>query len=186
MKLGILGGSFNPPHLGHLVIAESACMSLRLDAVLFVPCNIPPHKSNEAVIASRHRLIMTALAIAGNPRFKLYAQEIERGGVSYTVDTLRQLHKRYPRSRLYLLMGADLCTQFSSWKEPAEIKKLAQLVVVTRQGHGCTMKSVVEVGMPRLEISSSLVRQFVKEKRSIRYLVPDKVKKYIEQKRFYR
>lgn len=186
MKLGILGGSFNPPHIGHLVIAESVRAALRLDTILFVPSNIPPHKSNEKVVPSRHRLIMTALAIAGNPWFKLYAQEIERGGVSYTVDTLRQLHEKYPRAGLYFIMGADLCSQFFSWKEPAEIKKLAQLVVVTRQGHGCTMKSVIEVNMPRLEISSSFVRQCVKERKSIRYLVPDKVKKYIEQKRFYR
>jgi nicotinate-nucleotide adenylyltransferase len=129
---------------------------------------------------------MTALAIAGNPRFKLYSREIERGGVSYTVDTLRQLREKYRRAGLYFIMGADLCSQFSSWKDPAEIKKIAQLVVVTRQGHGCTMKGVIEVNMPRLEISSSLVRQYVKEKKSIRYLVVDKVKKYIEQKRFYR
>lgn len=186
MKIGILGGSFNPVHIGHLILAERVCSELSLDRIFFVPCNIPPHKPDETLVPARARLRMVAMAIRGNPCFDILDCEIKRGGVSYTVDTLEDVRKTFPGSALFLIVGSDLCKKFHTWKDPQRIKKIAHIVTVTRGGTSCRLHGSGMISIPRIEVSSSLIRQCIKEGTSIRYLVPDAVKKYIEKKKLYR
>jgi nicotinate-nucleotide adenylyltransferase len=116
MRIGILGGTFNPPHLGHLILAEEVREKLNLDKIFFIPTNIPPHKSTESV-SSWHRFNMVKLAIKSNPYFEVLDLEIKRGGVSFTIDTIKELKSKFPRDEFYLIVGSDLASTFSTWKD---------------------------------------------------------------------
>ena len=131
-RIGLFGGTFDPPHLGHLVLAEWARMRLRLDRVVFMPAGTPPHKRGRRLTDAAHRLAMTRLAVRGNPAFVVSAFEARRAGPSFTVDTLRHLRGRQPGARFYLLMGADSLADFPTWHQPGEIARLATLVVAAR------------------------------------------------------
>ncbi|OQX80240.1 MAG: hypothetical protein B6D56_05440 [Candidatus Omnitrophica bacterium 4484_70.1] len=133
MKIGILGGTFNPPHIGHLILAQEILFKLRLDKIFFVPANIPPHKNKELTPAY-HRINMIKLAIKENNKFEVLDWEIKRGGISYTVDTLRELKNAFPKDELYLIIGSDLANDFSNWKDYKEIFRLAKVVVALREG----------------------------------------------------
>lgn len=187
MRIGIFGGSFNPIHVGHLVVAERVAETLRLDRVLFIPTAHTPLKKDRDLASPRHRWTMLRLALRGHPRFQAWDLEIRRGGVSYTVDTLRELRKRL-KANLFLIVGADAVDLFPRWKAPEEVRRLATLVVVTRPGHSPRrrMPKMIMVRVPLLEISGTEIRDRLRRGRSVRHLVPEAVERYLLRKRPYR
>jgi len=186
VKLGILGGSFNPVHLAHLVIAERAAEAAALDRVLFVPAAVSPLKSGRDLAPAADRWAMLKLAIRGNPLFRASDLEIRRGGVSYTIDTLRELRRR-TGAELHVVLGADAARLLPRWKSIDAVKRLARFVIVSRPGHrvrpGLPKGHIVEV--PLLEISSTEIRERVRRGLSIRYLVPGPVERHIRRKGLY-
>jgi nicotinate-nucleotide adenylyltransferase len=197
-RVGILGGTFNPPHLAHLVCASEAAAQLRLDRVLLTPVAMPPHKDTQMDPGPEERLELCRLAIQGDERLAVCDLEVSRGGPSYTVDTLRALHERDPEDQLTFILGGDIALGFPTWHEPEAVLGLATLAVAERAG--ARRADVAErleeafpgqgtlefFDMPRIDISSSEVRHRVAGGRSIRYLVPDLVADRIEQGRLYR
>ena len=189
--LGLFGGSFDPPHLAHLIAAECAVEQFSLDRVLFIPAGLPPHKTDRRLASSGDRLAMTELAIQGNDRFAVDPLELERPGPSYTIDTLLQLRKRYQPESLTLIIGADMLAIFPSWHRSEEILGLARVAVLPRPGTTAAMipeglsDRVTALKMPLIEISSTMIRERIQHGRSTRYLVPDAVGAYIKQHRLY-
>ena len=197
MNLGIFGGTFNPIHWGHLVLAETAREQLSLDRLLFIPTFRPPHKPAEALLPGRARLVLITLAIRGNPAFAASDLELRRRGVSYSIETVRTLRAQYPRAALFLVIGADMAAV--RWRAWDELTRLCTIVVAGRpqvaalaraRGFTPTPKSLVwgftRLSMPLLEVSSSEIRHRLRAGRSIRYLVPPAVERYIRQHRLYR
>ena len=202
MKLGIYGGSFDPVHYAHLLLAETAREQLALDQVWFVPAATAPHKQDrEASTAAKQRIEMLELAIAGHEAFRVCTLEIDRGGVSYTVDTLQTIHEQLPDAELFLLMGADSLADLLTWREPARICELAWPVVSRRHaapepdfallGHLAPPARLLAIEqmrlqMPIMELSSTDLRQRAAEGRSLRYRTPRAVEQYIAAQRLYR
>ena len=196
MRVGILGGAFNPPHIGHLVCAQEAIGQLDLEKVVFVPTARPPHREIEQDPGIEVRVELCEAAIAGDDRFQLSRIELDREGPSYTVDTLREMHKASPGDELFLLMGGDQAAALSDWHEPEEVLKLAVVAAVERVGHSRNAisiklgrlkgaRDVVVLAMPVMQVSSSLVRRRVADGKPIRYLVPDRVEEYIRERNLY-
>jgi nicotinate-nucleotide adenylyltransferase len=197
-RIGILGGSFNPPHIAHLVCASEAVAQLSLDRVLLTPVAAPPHKEAEQDPGPQARLELCRLAIAGDERLGVCDLEVLRGGPSYTVDTLRELHARTPEDHLTFIVGGDIALGLPSWHEPEAVLGLARLAVAERSGSGReeivarlsgqfgAAATVVFFDMPRLDISSSEIRRRVAQGAPIRYLVPDRVAEQIARGRLYR
>jgi len=197
-RIGILGGTFNPPHLAHLVCAAEAASQLDLERVLLTPVAQAPHKEAEHDPGPQERLELCRLAVAGDERLEVCDLEVRRGGSSFTVDTLRELHAQTPEDDLTFIVGGDIALGLSSWHEPEAVLELATLAVAEREGAG--HEDVAEhlrasfpeapppvfFDMPRLDISSSQIRRRVAEGRSIRYLVPDPVAEHIARGRLYR
>lgn len=184
-QIGIMGGTFNPVHIAHLVAAEQAMTKLRLDEVWFIPDNIPPHK-DAPLTSARDRAAMLDLATRDNPRFRVKLLELFRGGVSYTVDTLRYLKENAPENEYYLIMGSDQVNSFHTWKEPDEIAKMVTLVGIRRPGYPQDPQyPLIWVDAPDIRLSSTAIRLSVKTGTSIRYLVPEKVREYIKEKGLY-
>jgi nicotinate-nucleotide adenylyltransferase len=192
MKLGIFGGTFNPPHSGHLIIAEHVRESLALDKVLFVPCAIPPHKQDLDIVEAHHRIEMLEYAVQGNRHFVVSDLEIERGGVSYSVETLTELSRVHPHDELFLLIGMDNMSDFHTWKEPEQILRLAHVVVMARPGVQVNREkwkfaeTAILCDVPEIGISSREIRKKVHDGKSIRYLVTAAVEMYIYQHQLYR
>lgn len=194
MRLGIFGGTFDPVHLGHLIIAETACNELQLESVLFMPAPNPPHKNAEQLTDVSHRLAMLQFALGGNPRFTISTLELQRPGPSYTVDTLHLLKilPEYREATFYLIIGADSLRDFHKWRAPETIMQLAKLVVYPRaedmavSAASSVTKSYHLLHGCVLEISSTDIRHKVKNNISIRYLVPDAVQHYIEAHGLYK
>lgn len=198
VRLGVFGGTFDPPHVGHLMVAQDVAEALALDRLLFVPSAIPPHRppsgpSGPAASAAL-RLEMTRAAVAENGRFEVSDVEFRREGPSYTVDTLRELRRMQPEAELHFLMGADQLARFGSWKEPVEVSRLARLVVMERQGDRPADQPAEEtvegvrfevVSVLRIDISSTEVRARIAAGRSVRYLVPEEVRRIIEDTGLY-
>ncbi|MCF7908461.1 MAG: nicotinate (nicotinamide) nucleotide adenylyltransferase [Candidatus Omnitrophica bacterium] len=185
MKIGILGGTFNPPHLGHSVLAIEAMEQLKLDKVLLVPTNIAPHKQNDKVEVAR-RLDMISLAFSQDKRFKIEDCEIKRGGTSYTIDTIKELKDKYPDDQFYLIIGSDLANDFSSWKDYQEVKKLIKIAVACRNNYPLKEKDdFILLDIAQLYISSSQIRQLFKEGHCIEHLVKDRVFEYIKKHNLY-
>ena len=184
MRTGVLGGSFDPVHHGHLILARAAMEELGLDRVIFVPANISPHKTASVPAGSEDRLEMVRLAIAGEPGFEASDCELLRPPPSYMVDTLRELKARHPDDDLCLLIGADNVAKFETWHEPDEIRRLARIAVLDRA------QATADCGWPVIrkfvEISSTDIRARVAAGRSIRYLTPDAVCDYIAVNGLYR
>jgi nicotinate-nucleotide adenylyltransferase len=188
-RLGLLGGTFNPPHIGHLVCAQQALAELELDRVLLVPVHEPPHKAVEIDPGVEHRVELCRRAVEGEERLAVSLVDAEVPGPSYTVDTLRRLHERCPGDDLTFLVGGDMALSLPTWREPATILELAELGVAEREGvrradiaerlTGLGADRIRFFDMPRLDISSSLIRRLVAAGRPIRYLVPDAVAAYI-------
>lgn len=200
-RVGILGGTFDPVHYAHLVIAEEVYAALGLAEMVFVPAGHPPHKSGSMVASAHHRLAMLELAIAGNPHFSISRVDLERPGPSYTVETLRLLREQWgTRTDLYFLIGWDSLEDFLTWHDPAGVlEQLSYLVAVRRPGYheesgyrdslearlpGIKQRLLV-VPAPQLEISSTDLRERVAQGRPIKYQVPEHVEQYIEQNSLY-
>jgi len=184
---GILGGSFDPVHHGHLIAADRAAEALGLDVVLFVPCARQPLKPQAPAASAGHRSAMLRLAIEGHQRFALDLCELERGEPSYTVDTLRDLRRRRGEERLVLILGADAAAELPRWRMADEVARLAEVAVLTRPGAPEVTSAFVRhvVATPAIEISASDVRARCLTRKSIRYLVPEAVEKYIAKHRLY-
>ncbi len=191
-KIGVLGGTFDPVHIGHLIVAQEAADLCGLEQVLFVPAAVPPHKRGPEIADAELRCQMVQLAISDNPRFALSRVEIDREGVSYTVDTLRLLQASYGSdTRLYLIVGRDNAEEMSTWSQPRELVQLAQVVVADRPNAGAggdpdLLKRMTFLDTARLELSSTEVRQRVAAGRSFRYLVPDDVADLIHSQQLYK
>lgn len=197
MRIGILGGTFNPPHLGHLICAQEAYVQLGLDRVTFMPARMPPHKRVEDDPGPAHRLEMCRLAVRGDEqRFDVSELEVARDGPSYTVDTLKQLHAREPGNELFLIVGGDIAAGLPGWHRPVEALSLATLAVAERRG---TPRAAVDEAlaslrggeraeffqMPTIGVSSTMLRGRVHAGQPIRYYVPDAVVEYIERHHLY-
>lgn len=188
MRIGVLGGSFNPPHVGHLIAASDAHETLGLDHLLVVPASANPLKGAELSDATpSQRLDMVRLAFGGDPRFEVSTIEMERGGLSYTVDTLEALTLLHPGAELTLLLGADTFRTMDSWKQPERIRALAQLAVLTRsEDDGVERPGVKAVTARRVDVSASEIRARVAAGRSIRGFVAESVERYIFAAELYR
>ena len=200
-RIGILGGTFDPPHLGHLLIAETARVTLDLETVMFVPAGEPWLKSGQRITPAGHRLRMVQLAVADNPGFCVSDCEIRRKGATYTVDTLRELRCGFaPDTQLYFIVGSDVLAQFHRWKEPEAILNLCRLAVIERPGgpvegiaalrenfsDALDAGAVVPVAGPRVDFSASELRRVLACGQSTRYQIPDAVAAYIDEHKLYR
>ena len=188
MKVGILGGTFNPIHLGHLILAEEVRQKIGLSKVIFAPTNLPPHKDNGDIIPACHRLKMLKLAIKGNPYFSVYDIEIKRGGRSYTIDTIKEFNNIYSGEELYFIIGSDLIKYLNEWKDLKEITALVKFIVATRPGYSLdNLPAYIKtIDIRAVDISAFEIRQCIKLNRSFRYLVPDPVRYYILKKGLYK
>ncbi len=193
-KLGIFGGTFDPPHLGHMVVAQDACDLLDLDRLIWIPARRSPHRE-EPVASAEQRFRMVAGAVEGDSRFEASDIEIRRDGPSYTIDTVRDLAGQHPTARLYLIIGVDQWADFGRWREPVEIGRLAEVAVMARAGEepkaldpastrGETF-AFIEVGVTRVDVSATQIRRRVADGLSVRYLVPDRVRQIIEADNLY-
>ncbi|MBU1121464.1 MAG: nicotinate (nicotinamide) nucleotide adenylyltransferase [Candidatus Omnitrophica bacterium] len=186
MRIGILGGTFNPPHLGHLILAQDILGKLNLDTIFFVPTNISPHKERDEV-GSKYRLNMLALAIEGQRQFQIKDLELRRGGVSYTVDTIHALREEYSNDELFLIVGSDLAQDINSWKDYQGLKKNVKIVVAQRCDTPAEKKDdFIFVDIIQIGISSSKIRKMIKKGMKIKNLVRDEVLEYIENNNLYR
>ncbi|AIY05218.1 nicotinate-nucleotide adenylyltransferase [Planococcus sp. PAMC 21323] len=184
-KVGILGGTFNPPHLGHLIMANEALFAAGLDEVRFMPNYIAPHKE-VAGASAEQRLAMTELAILNHPQFKVEDFEIKNGGVSYSFDTLTKLIEQEPDVKFYFIIGGDMIEGLSTWHRIDELVKLIGFIGVNRPGYNTeTPYPVMMISSPEVLLSSTMLRERAAENRSLLYLVPDKVEAYIRKERLY-
>lgn len=185
-KIGILGGTFDPPHSGHLLIANEVLHSIKLDEIWFMPNQEPPHKLNSGGASTEDRIKMLELAIGGHSSFEIQAIELERSGRSYTIDTMKLLRSKYPQNEFYFIIGADMIEYLPKWRNIDELVSLVQFVGVNRPAYiEETVYPIINVSVPEMGVSSGLIRSRIKEKRTIRYLVPEPVRKYIEENRLY-
>lgn len=192
-RIGLFGGSFDPPHFGHLALAEWARLELALDRVVFIPAGLPPHKRGASRSPVAARVAMTRLAVRDHPAFTVDTIEARRTGPSYTVDTVRAFAARWPKARLHLLMGADMFATFDDWRDPETIARLATLVVAIRPGSRPPRRSrwtregqgVVWLSNPGLEVSSSVLRERAAAGWGTRYLVPEPVERYASRHALY-
>jgi nicotinate-nucleotide adenylyltransferase len=195
--IGILGGTFNPPHMGHLVMAQEALDQLGLDRVVFMPVAVPPHKEAREDPGAEARVELCRLAVGDDDRLEVSTLEVDRGGASYTVDTLRAFHDLEAEHDLIFIVGGDMAQSLPAWREPEAILALARLAVAEREGvrrddiarrleplHAGDR--VLFFDMPRIDVSSSAIRRRVAEGRPIRYLVPDAVAAAIAERGLYR
>ena len=196
MRLGILGGAFNPPHLGHLVCAQEAITQLQLDRVVFMPVGEAPHREIPADPGPEARLEMVELAVADDERFETSRMELDREGPSYTADTLAALAKESPDDELFLILGGDQAAALGAWHEPEKVLERATVAVFERVHWGRNAigikigrlpgaERVRYLDMPLLQVSSSAIRRRVREDLPIRYLVPDRVAEYITENNLY-
>lgn len=190
-RIGIMGGTFDPIHHGHLVAASEVQHEFDLDEVVFVPTGEQPFKKDRKVTLAEHRYLMTVIATANNPRFSVSRVDIERGGTTYTIDTLRDLRREYPDADLFFITGADVLPEIMRWKEPDELWELAHFVGVNRPGHqldltGLPRENFDLLEVPALAISSTDIRTRAGAGRPVWYLVPDGVVQYISKYHLYR
>lgn len=201
-RIGVMGGTFNPIHYGHLVTAEEALFQFKLDKVIFMPAGMPPHKTDKEILPPEERYLLTVIATASNPDFVVSRLEIERKGPSYTIDTLLELQNIYgPETELVFITGADAVWEILTWKDAKKLVKLTEFIAATRPGYslekfkklhvlpegrekGKPRVSIMEI--PALAISSTDIRKRVRENRPIRYLVPEGVANYIYKCGFWK
>jgi nicotinate-nucleotide adenylyltransferase len=186
LRIGVLGGTFDPPHLGHLILAEHAYDQLGLDRVAFVPAGDPWRKASRKVTAASHRLAMTRLAVENDGRFYADPIEVERSGPTYTAETLEALQRSQAGASLFFLLGADALADLPNWHDPHRITAAATLVVAPRLGDSAPLpEDVVALSMPYVGISATDIRERVRQGKGIRYLVPEAVAAYIEANGLY-
>jgi nicotinate-nucleotide adenylyltransferase len=197
LRVGILGGVFNPPHLGHLICAQEAHHQLGLDSVLWVPVGQAPHRDVPQDPGAEARVVMCDLAVAADARFEVSRIEVDRAGPSYTVDTLRELKEQAPERELFMILGADQASALPAWHDPEGVLELATIAVAERDGRRREQvresvanlagagEALVFFDMPRVDVSSTLVRSRAAAGDPIRYFVPDPVAEYIESRSLY-
>ena len=198
MRVGVLGGTFDPVHLGHLAIAEEVRIKLDLDRVIFIPAGQPRLRADEYLTPAIDSLRMVELATADNPRFQVCDIEIQRSGPTFTVDTLVELGQRLdPDTSLYFIVGADILGQFHRWKDPEKVLEACHLVVVSRAGHqdddwpewfqgaDSAKDKVTQLEIPMVDISGTEIRRRASLGESVRHLVPDLVAEYIQDRKLY-
>ena len=192
MKIAILGGTFDPPHLGHLILADTVITNCGYDKVIFIPAKIPPHKNISGEVSNEDRLNMLKLSIENDERFLLDEYELNNDGVSYTIKTLDYLYKNYNiDGKIGLIIGADLVRDFDKWREPEKIAEISDITVVNREDDKNLYKEHIDkynikvIMAPRIDISSSLIRNRIKEKKGFRYFITEKVYDYIVSKKLY-
>ena len=190
-RLGVMGGTFDPIHHGHLVAASEAAAMFELDEVIFVPTGEPWQKSTRQVSPAEHRYLMTVIATASNPRFWVSRVDIDRAGPTFTIDTIRDIAAQRPEAELYFITGADALAQILSWKDAEETLRRARFIGVTRPGYELSdahlpIDSVTLIDVPAMAISSSDCRERVGSGKPVWYLVPDGVVQYINKHRLYR
>lgn len=194
MRIGVFGGTFDPPHIGHLILAADACDALRLDRLIFVPAAAQPFKVETPAVASpADRLEMVRLAVGDDPRYAVEDTEIRREGLSYMVDTLEEIARQNGAAELFLLIGRDTFSGFSGWKQPERIGQLATLAVIERQGSGSSgdegraaAKGVVEISTRRVDVSSTEIRERLASGKSVRGFVSEPVERFIIARGLYR
>ncbi len=197
MRVGVIGGTFDPIHVGHLILAEQARDQLALEQVVFIPAGQPPHKSAKQITASQHRLAMVQLAIAGHEAFAVSRIDLDREGPCYSVETLTLLQEAWgPEAEIHFLIGEDSLRDLPQWHQPDRLMHLCQIVAVQRPGYHIDLDAldrqlagaadrIQSIASPLIDISSTEIRERVQENRSIRYLVPEPVRHYIEQHNLY-
>lgn len=200
-RIGIFGGTFNPVHMGHLIMAQDALEVFDLTKILFVPCNLPPHKDASRLASAEHRAAMLEKAVEDNPDFKVSDVEIRKGGTNYTIDTVRYLRQLYPRYDLFFIIGSDSLLELNQWKEIGELAQICSFVTFVRPGFdprkislkkfklGKSLKNNLirnVAAIHQVDISSSDIRRRAAEGRSIRYLVPSPVEIYIAEHNLYK
>ena len=186
--LGIFGGTFDPPHLGHLILAQCAYEKLKLDKVIFIPAGIQPHKQDKKITSASDRLAMLRLAVCNDPKFEISTLEIDSSDVSYSYKTVQQLRVIYPENELYFLIGGDNISDIDTWMKPEEIFKIAKVAAAKRpdtKTGGRFEKEIMIFDMPQIGISSTDIREMVKTGQAIKYLVPDSVENYIMKNKLY-
>jgi nicotinate-nucleotide adenylyltransferase len=190
-RVGIMGGTFDPIHLGHLVTAEQARADLDLDEVVFIPAG-RPYQKDYVTTPGEHRYLMTVLATAANPAFSVSRAEVDRDGPTYTVDTLRRMKSRLPEDQLFFITGADAILNILTWKDAEECLRLADFVAATRPGHDLSvleaeglMSRVLVLDVPALAISSTDIRERFEKGRSVSYLIPQAVEQYARKHGLY-
>lgn len=189
LRLGVMGGTFDPIHHGHLVAASEVAAEFKLDEVIFVPTGMPWQKSN--VTNTEDRYLMTVIATASNPRFNVSRVDIDRDGPTYTIDTLKDIQKQYPEAELFFISGADAITQILTWKDVDKLWGLAHFVAVTRPGYSMELPAsapkdaITVIEIPALAISSTDIRERAERKEPVWYLVPDGVVQYINKHHVY-
>ncbi|MDO5522327.1 MAG: nicotinate-nucleotide adenylyltransferase [bacterium] len=197
-KIGIMGGTFDPIHLGHLILGEVAYEQLGLEKVYYMPSGKPPHKQDNTITPDINRCAMVDLAIFDNDKFTLSLLEINRGGFTYTADTLRELHKKHPECEFYFIVGGDSLASLEKWREPEVVLKLCRLVAAVRDEvdqnavdtqieylNGKYNCDIIKLNTPNIEISSSLIREQVRDHKSVKYYVPSLVEEYIKKHKLY-
>lgn len=195
MRLGLMGGTFDPVHLGHLVIAEEARSRFALDRVIWVPAGDPPHKKDRTITAQEHRFAMVLLATAANPYFDASRLELDRRGASYTIDTLSHFQAEFPEAELFFITGADTVLEFLTWHRHADVIRSAHFIAAARPGFDLAriaealppdyVPHITSLGAPALDISGTQIRERVRTGRTVRYLVPAEVEAYLRKHRLY-
>lgn len=194
MRLGLMGGTFDPVHHGHLVIAEAARAEFRLDRVVWVPSGDPPHKGDQ-VTPAEHRYAMVLLATAGHPQFQVSRLEVERQGPSYSLETVRHFQAAHPGAELFFITGADAVLELLTWHRPDEVVRSCRFIAVTRPGYALEelrrvlpaayLERIELLAVPAVEISSTDLRRRLREGRTVRYLLPDTVEAYLRKHGLY-
>ncbi|WP_295160919.1 nicotinate (nicotinamide) nucleotide adenylyltransferase [uncultured Brachyspira sp.] len=193
MKISILGGTFDPPHLGHLILADTVITNCGYDRVIFIPAKIPPHKNISGKVSNEDRLNMLKLSIEYDERFSLEEYELNNNGISYTINTISYLYDNYKNNidgKIGLIIGADLIKDFHKWKYPEKISEISNIIAVNRENNDLYNDNVKKYNMkvitaPRIDISSSIIRNRIKEKKSFRYFMAKKAYDYILKKKLY-
>lgn len=198
-RFGIMGGTFDPVHYGHLVAAEAARHEQGLEKVIFIPAGKPPHKPNHHITDPWQRFAMTSLAVASNPFFETSPMEVERPGSSYTIDTVREISSLYPGARIYFITGADAVLEILTWKNVEQLLSICRFIAATRPGYQLEhlwqklkflpqklKQNILCMEVPVLGISSTDIRRRVRERRPIKYLLPEPVEDYIIKNTLYR
>lgn len=198
MRLGVFGGTFDPPHIGHLVVAQVALEEARLDKVVFMPAGVNPLKAGKQITEGHHRLNMVQLAVANHPQFEVSDWELRQEGLSYTVNTLEHIHAQHPESGVFLIIGADNLHILPKWKDVERIVELATILALTRPGFDLKTSTetvfalfphisqrIRAIEIPGLEISSTWIRERLVKNRSVEHLLPPEVIRYSEENKLY-
>ena len=186
-----MGGTFNPPHIGHLICAEEVCDHFKFDRVIFVPSARPPHKNNDEILDAQHRYMMTLLATQANPHFEVSHIELDRPGRSYSIETVREFKRIYEDAEIYWIVGADSILEMSLWKDVDELLSICEFIAINRPGYDLGqadqrfLNKVQLFKVTDVDVSSSEIRRRLMQGKSIKYLVPPAVESYIHENRLY-